>query len=320
MTPDNPLVTAIRRSFEVKRKKSTGIVPRNWLLILLRLLDRIRETDRALQEDEVYTYDYTLKDSRAKAIPTLLQKYGLPTNLGMSKEGVTVRGAPGLRVFRELTGGQVIMHLSPKQREGLVLEAVEILRTELLLTVSQKPIALSSSAFSQAGTFVEMLLAAVENRSNGRVEQALVFTKLRLRFPNEKIEQHPTFAGDQQTGRDADFSVGNMRVIVSATPKDTHFESARTRANEGREVFMVVRESKLAPSKKRIRDIGYSDRVRVISVNDYVAGNMIEVARDRRKTAHKMCLELAGEYNQAIAKDHDLSLQVVIPTEGNSAD
>src|SRR5689334_5106095 len=88
--PDqNPLLGPIRDSFLVKRNKKTGLVPRNWLLVVLCIVDLIAESEAGLEDDAIYTYDYTLKGSRAAAIPKLLGKYGLPINLGMSGEGVT---------------------------------------------------------------------------------------------------------------------------------------------------------------------------------------------------------------------------------------
>ena len=60
---------------------------------------------------------------------------------------------------------------------------------EEMLRVSAETCRDSVSLFEQTGTFVESLLKAVENRSNGRVEQALVGAKLQLRFPKTRAQQ-----------------------------------------------------------------------------------------------------------------------------------
>jgi hypothetical protein len=283
-------------------------------LIVLCLLDAIGQSDTALKEDDVYTYDYSLKNSRSRAIPALLRKYELPVNLGMSNEGVTVRGAPGLRVFRALQGGGVIMDRSKDEREALILEAIELIRTELMKVVGQKSVVLPASVFEQAGTFVAALLNEVENRSNGRVEQVLVGAKLQLRFPSSgDLPSHPTFAGDRQTNRECDFEIGDIRVIVSVSPKDSHFNSATRLADDKKQVFLVVSNKNATSAKKRIAKEGYVGKVLVSTVEDYVGGNMIEVARDLRLNAHEMCMKLVAEYNRRIAADNDPSLQVAVP-------
>jgi hypothetical protein len=310
----NPLIPPILHSFTIKRGKKTHAVTRNWILVLLRILDAIAQSDRPLDDDDLYTYDYTLKKSRAKAIPELLWKHGFPIQLGMSAEGVTTRGAPGLRVFRAIGGGAVLQGCSKEERNALISQAIEVLRSELLVTIGQKPVEIPDHAFGDAGNFVQALLHALENRSNGRVEQALVGAKLQLRFPGEVISSEPAFAGDAQTKRECDFSTGEMRIIVSVSPKDSHFESAAYFSREHREVFFVVSERSLNAARKRIAAAKLPRRVFVLSVQDYVASNMAETARDRKITAREMCMELVAEYNKRIANDYDPSLQVKLPS------
>lgn len=315
MSNSNPLLPPIIESFKIKRAIGTGLVSRNWLLIMLRLLDLLHDSEKPLVEDEVYTYDYTLKNSRAAAIPALLSKHGFPTKLGLSREGVTVRGAPGLRVFRAWKGGRVIMDFPVNARRAMVLEAIELVRAEVLRVVEQKPVMLGSSCFDQTGTFITELLDAVVNRSQGRVEQALVGAKLQLRFPKNKIPDQPAFAPDKQTGRESDYDIDNMRVIVSVAPKDVHYLTAAKLASENREVTLVVTEKTFAAAKNRIKRDKESGRVLVIAVEDYVTSNMKEIAHDRNVNARQMCLLLVAEYNRRIAYDNDTSLQIVIPSE-----
>ncbi len=310
--PDrNPLIGPVQELFDANRKN--GLVSRNQLLIVLCILDRIGESQAELSEDDIYTYNYALKGSRAKAIPTLLAKYSLPINLGMSSEGVTVRGAPGLRMFRAIQGGAVIMDRPKPQQETLVREAIELVRAELLKVVGQGPVTLPPHTFKQSGTFVAALLRAVENRSNGRVEQALVGAKLQLRFRDIDIPNNPGFAGDRQTGRDCDFEAGNLRAIVSVSPKKQHFDSAALLADEGLQVYLVVAKQSLSSALRQIEKMGYEDTVSVATVKDYVASNMKEISTERRITPAEMCLELAIEYNRRIAADNDPSLQVTLP-------
>ena len=132
---NNPLLAALFDSFEVKRKKRTGTVPPNWILALLCVLDAIAESPNPLTEDEMYTYDYTLIKSRSNAIVRLLEKHGFPTKTGLSGEGVTVRGAPCLRVFRAIKGGAVLAGRPDEEKKALIKEAIELLRSELLLTI-----------------------------------------------------------------------------------------------------------------------------------------------------------------------------------------
>jgi hypothetical protein len=310
---ENPLLAPLRKSFDIKRDAQTGLVPRNWLLITLKIIDLLRDRDRAIQEDEIYSYDFTLKNSRAASIPKLLLKYGLPTNLGLSKEGVTVRGAPGYRMFREIEGGAVLLNHPVAKREAWILEAVEAIREEIMKVVGQKPVHLPSNVFEHTGKFIPALLEAVLNRSNGRVEQALVGSKLQLRFPETNVPINSGYSPDRQTGRECDYEVGQLRVVVSVSPGQGHFASAQRLADEGREVYLVVSEKAFSNAKKRIKDDGYEGPVTVASVADYVTSNMKEIGHQLQIGAREMCLKLVAEYNRRIAQDRDHSLQVVLP-------
>lgn len=314
-TPEhnNPLVQPILDTFKVKRAKKTGLVPRNWLLILLKLLDLLHECDEPLNEDDVYTYDYTLKKSRAGAIPELLKKYEMPVELGLSSEGITVRGAPALRFFRAIHGGSVLAEWSATARQQCVLEAIEIIRTELKRVVSQGAVCLPSHEFDLAGKLVRVLLKALQNRSNGRVEQALVGAKLQLRFPGENIPNNPAFAGDRQTSRECDYEVKNLRVIVSVSPKDAHYSSAMALARQGRSVFLVVSDKSVEAARKTIADEGFGDNVTVTTVAEYVSINMKEIESDLNLSPREMCLKFVQEYNHRIDVEPDKSLKVVLP-------
>src|SRR3954453_723514 len=145
----NPLLEPILVSFDLKRKRD-GTIPSNWLLIVLKLLDIFRTNGVVITEDDVYTYDYTLKNSRGDAIAKLLEKYGFP-KLPLSREGITTRGASGLRVFRALEGGAV-MGSDLARRDLLILEAVELVRNEVLKSLGQKPILLASKSFQHSST------------------------------------------------------------------------------------------------------------------------------------------------------------------------
>ena len=137
---NNPLLEPIRESFDEKRGKKNGFIPRSWLLVVLCILDMIADSDGQLSEDDAYTYDYTLKKSRAKAIPKLLAKYSFPLKTGLGPEGITTRGVPGLRLFRAIKGGGVIANRPKAERASLLQEAIELVRVEMLRVVGQEPI------------------------------------------------------------------------------------------------------------------------------------------------------------------------------------
>ncbi|MBL8827354.1 MAG: DUF4928 family protein [Planctomycetaceae bacterium] len=308
----NPLLRPILDSFEVKRIKSTGLVPANWLLAVLCILDAIQMADRALEEDDIYTYDYSLKGSRTGMVKTL-EKYGLPVRVGIGKEGVTKRGAPGLRMFRAMNGGKEIMGLPKEQRDRLILEAVDLVRIEIDRNLSLGKIQIALNDFENAGSFVLALLKNTHNRSGGRVEQALVGAKLHLRFPKKSIVSNPGFAGDKQTGREADYEFDNIRVLVSVSPKADHFDAAIALAKLGRQIFLIVSERRVAATKKTIAARGFDGTIVVSSVSDYVKGNMMEIAGETGMTAREMCLRLAREYNSRISIENECSLQVELP-------
>ena len=130
----------------------------------------------------------------------------------MGKEGVTVRGAPGLRMFRAMKGGAVIMDRPKEERQLLIHEAVELVREEIMRVVGQKPVELPSHVFGQSGAFVTALLKAVENRSHGRVEQALVGAKFSCVF---RLSQYRTIPVSLETGRRDEIAILRRGIRVS---------------------------------------------------------------------------------------------------------
>jgi hypothetical protein len=181
----NPLLPPLQEALDKKRHRGTGLVHRSWLLVLLTILDHVQKAGAELSEDDIYTYDYTLQGSRG-ATARLVAKHSFP-DLGMKKEGVTTRGAPGLRFFKAVQGGAILKELDNGLQERFLKEAIDLLRTEARKVEEQPYLELPYSAFENAGTFLRALLDAAKKRSQGRVEQAVVEAKLQLRFPDEVI-------------------------------------------------------------------------------------------------------------------------------------
>ncbi len=140
----------------------------------------------------------------------------------------------------------------------------------------------------------------------------MVGAKLQLRFGVD-VPVNIGFAPDRQTGRECDYEVGRIRVVVSVSPSQAHFSSAKLLADEGREVYLVVSEKASQSSKRRIQEDGYAGLVTVMSVADYVTSNMKQVGHQLGIDAREMCMRLVAEYNRRIASDNDHSLQVVVP-------
>jgi hypothetical protein len=176
----NPLLPPLQEALDKKRHRGTGLVHRSWLLVLLTILDHVQKAGAELSEDDIYTYDYTLQGSRG-ATARLVAKHSFP-DLGMKKEGVTTRGAPGLRFFKAVQGGAILKELDNGLQERFLKEAIDLLRTEARKVEEQPYLELPYSAFENAGTFLRALLDAAKKRSQGRVEQAVVEAKLQLRF------------------------------------------------------------------------------------------------------------------------------------------
>lgn len=318
-TTENPLLKPIRDSFLHKRSQKTGLVSPNWLLAVLVVLDFLRQTNLPVPEDDIYTYDFSLKKSRGKAIVSLLEKYGFPPNPGISREGVTTRGAPGFRILRDVGFGLAIAGVDQDSRNLLLDAAVELVRTEMIRFLGRDPISLPEHRLGSVGLFVQSLLEAVENRSNGRVEQAIVGAKLQLRFPEIEVPNERAFAGDRQTGRDCDFEVGELRVIVSVSPKPQHFDVVRQLVDCGKEVVLVVSEKHLRSATGHIMKWKLPDPPQVASVYGYIKSNLTEISVAKQISKSEMCQKLIVEYNRRVEVENDPSLRVVLPTKSEAA-
>jgi hypothetical protein len=75
--------------------------------------------------------------------------------------------------------------------------------------------------------------------------------------------------------------------------------------------LVVGEESYTSARKKMSADA--AGTITVVTVVDYVTGNMKEIAKALRLTPSEMCLRLVAEYNKRVAVENDQSLQVIIP-------
>ena len=156
------------------------------------------------------------------------------------------------------------------------------------------------------------ILENAQERSGGIVEQ-FVGAKLARRFKGMTIPNHPAHAGDRQTERPGDFVVSSLVYHVTAAPSRDVLQKCAQNVKAGRlPVLLVPREQE---NKARIlaQDEGVDKELAIISIEDFVALNIIELATEEGAEFFGILQEIVEIYNERLSEvETDLSLRIEI--------
>ena len=164
---------------------------------------------------------------------------------------------------------------------------------------------------------ISRILSEAQNRkdiSSGAVAQHLVGAKLEIRFPNETIGRDSATAGDQQTGRQGDFQIGQTAFHVTMAPMPKLEDRVRANIRDGYVPIILVPESKVQFTRGLFDSISLGDRVGVQSIETFVGTNIDEMGCFRTEGTQRGLATLIRRYNERIeACEPDLSLRIKEP-------
>lgn len=175
-------------------------------------------------------------------------------------------------------------------------------------------------ASESIAAYISQLLDAHQGNP-GAVLQHLVGAKLELRFAGRPvaIEHHSSATADAQTGRLGDFEIGSTVFHVTKRANDDHYRKAMQNADNGRKVYLLAPDSVLQAVKAYAEqfETGFSKKVDIFSIEQFVAQNLDELAVFDRSEALRQLHRLLEKYNELIESyEHDRSLKVIIPDFG----
>lgn len=239
--------------------------------------------------------------------------------LGRTSTGTKLAGLQFIRLIQTA--------LSPvpsedKEAQGEQLIAYLYSRIFALLLEHQQlgGIEITYTAVESITAHISKLLDA-HQANPGAVLQHLIGAKLEIRYSDKSIHitHHTSATADLQTGRLGDFEIGSTVFHITKSPNDDHYRKAWQNAESGRKVYLLV-PNKIVAGTSQFAEAyrsGFTKRVNVFSIEQFVAQNLDELAAFDRTEALRQFHRLLTKYNELVTQyEHDPSLKIVIPDLG----
>jgi hypothetical protein len=292
------------------RNEKTGIAARNVVAAGLVVLDKLCQKT-LLTEEDAFTSRGELKGARS-GLDKVLERHGIPATY--LKEATGRQAATyGRTLLRKLEYGKRIPGgTNDQERQKRLREAIDIMRTEAFKFLQRQPLKIDCDRHSSPAAWVNAILKKAQGRSGGKVEQHLVGAKLQERYLKKiLVPNFPGHAGDLQTKRSGDFDVGRVSYHVTAHPTRDHLRKCKDNAASNRFPVLIVPENKVTDARFYARDEGIESRVTILSLEDFIAHNVIEMSSERDNDLFETMRAIINEYNRRVQEiETDPSLKI----------
>ncbi|HEV3316594.1 MAG TPA: DUF4928 family protein [Candidatus Angelobacter sp.] len=292
------------------RNKKTGIAARNVVAAGIVVLDKLCQKT-LLAEEDAFTSRGELKGARS-GLDKVLERHGIPATY--LKEATGRQAATYARILLQKLeyGKRLRGDANNQERQERLQEAIEIMRAEAFQWLQRQPLKIDCNRQSSPAVWVNTILKKAQGRSGGKVEQHLVGAKLQERYLTKiLVPNFPGHAGDLQTKRSGDFDVGRISYHVTANPTRDHLRKCKDNAASNRIPVLIVPGNKVADARFYARDEGVEDRVTVLSLEDFIAQNVIEISSERDNDLFETMTSIINEYNRRIQEiETDPSLKI----------
>lgn len=285
-------------------------ISRNTVAMGIVVLDHLRRNSPVSRND-VISQGGEVSGARS-GLSKILETYGIPSSY--LKEITTRQGhQDGQRLFEMFEWGKKFTHLSLQEREQLLLDLIVVFRNLANDWLKRQNLKLDLDRRQDPATWINLIVENAKGRSGGIVEQQLVGAKLARRFQNVDIPNHPAHAADRQTDRMGDFTISNLVYHVTAAPSRNVLQKCANNLRVGlHPVLLIPRDQE---NKVRIlaQDEGIDQQITIISIESFIALNIIELATDENKDFFSVLKEIVEIYNARLsAVETDLSLQIEV--------
>lgn len=276
-----------------------GKIARNTVAVGVVVLDHLRRACPT-SRDEVISQGGEVSGARS-GLGTILESYDIPSSY--LKEVTTRQGhQDGQRLFGQFEWGKNLAEIPEDERETLLLELIEKLRALANVWLKRQNLKLDIDRRQAPTTWVNVIVENAKGRSGGVVEQHLVGAKLARRFTGMTIPNHPAHAGDKQTEREGDFAISKLVYHVTSAPSRNVLQKCVKNAKVGlHPVLLVPREQE---NKARIlaQDEGIDKELTIISIEDFVALNILEIATEESKDFFGVLKEIGSFGSHVVDK------------------
>ncbi len=161
--------------------------------------------------------------------------------------------------------------------------------------------------------WVNSIVESAKQHSGGVVEQHLVGAKLEKRFSTLEVANHPAHAADVQTARAGDFTVNGVIYHVTATPGTSVVQKCANNLKMGGFPVLLVPKAQEYRALALAQEAGIDKELAIISIEDFVALNIIELAVEQKADFFSVLQEIVQIYNRRLAEvETDLSLQIEV--------
>lgn len=285
-------------------------IARNTIAMGIVVLDHLRQ-DCPLSRDQVISKGGEVSGARS-GLGKILEKYNIPSIY--LKEITTRQGhQDGQKLFEQLKWGQKLAKLPDVEREELLIELVEILRNLANDWLKRQNLKLDIDRRQAPTNWVNVIVENAKGRSGGIVEQHLVGAKLAKRFKGIAIPNHPAHAGDKQTERLGDFAISKLVYHVTATPSKGVLQKCAENLKGGFHPILLIPSEQEAKARVYAEDEGIKRELTIISIENFIALNIIEVAAEENKDFFSVLKEIVEIYNKRLAEvETDLSLIIEV--------
>ena len=162
-------------------------------------------------------------------------------------------------------------------------------------------------------TWIHLILESAKGRSGDVVERHLVGAKLEKRFEGVFIPNHPAHATDAQTERPGDLSIRDTVYHVTATPGRNVIQKCAANLERGQHPILLVPRDRVPGATALAEYEGVSVKISIISIEDFLALNIIHLATVEQVSVFQMLQEILKIYNRRLAEvETDLSLRIKV--------
>lgn len=285
-------------------------ISRNTVAMGIVVFDHLKRSS-PVSRDDVISQGGEVSGARS-GLGKILESHGIPS--GYLKEITTRQGhQDGQRLFEMFEWGNKFVKLTAKERDELLLALIDVLRNLANDWLKRQNLKLDLDRRQAPATWVNVIVENAKGRSGGIVEQQLVGAKLARRFQSVDIPNHPAHAADRQTERMGDFTISNLVYHVTAAPSRNVLQKCAANLKIGLHPILLIPREQENKVRVLAQDEGLDQQLTIISIESFVALNIIEMATDENKDFFSVLKEIVEIYNTRLsAVETDLSLQIEV--------
>lgn len=290
--------------------KRKGKLSRNTIAVGLVVIDDLRK-NCPVSRDGVTSSGGEIKGARS-GLGNVLAKYGI-SRIYLKEATTRQVHQDGQRLFEMFEWGGKLCPLPEQERDSLLLELAQTLSKNALEWLKRQNLKLDIDRRHTPTTWVHLIVESAKSRSGGVVEQHLIGAKLERRFKDINIPNLPVHAADVQTAREGDFAIYQYVYHVTASPGRNVIQKCADNLRAGKFPILLIPGDQESKAKALAEDEGIEKELTIISIEDFIALNIVELAIEEKKDLFGILREIINVYNRRLEKaETDLSLQIEV--------